>query len=67
MKDKGINAKKYFYPLVTDYVCYRDVYKVDLPQSEEIANRVLCLPLYGELSMTDIHMIIDELKNALVD
>jgi len=66
LKEKGINAKKYFYPLVTEYACYKGMFKDELPHSNEIANKVLCLPIYGELSIDEISIIIDELKNALV-
>ena len=66
LKDKGINTKKYFYPLVTDYACYKGQFDVDLPHSREIANKVLCLPIYGELSVDEIMIIVNELKNALV-
>lgn len=65
LKEKGINAKKYFYPLVTDYACYKDNYNVDLPISKEIADKVLCLPIYGELSCNEVNAIINELKNTL--
>lgn len=66
LKEKGINAKKYFYPLVTDYACYKGQFDVDLPNSIEIANKVICLPIYGNLSLDDVNYVIDELKNALV-
>lgn len=65
LKEKGINTKKYFYPLVTDYACYKNQFKVDLPNSKEIANTVLCLPIYGELSLEEVMTIVNELKNAL--
>lgn len=65
LKEKGINAKKYFYPLVTDYACYKDNYNVYLPNSNEIANKILCLPIYGELETNEIYTIINELKKAL--
>lgn len=66
LKVKGINAKKYFYPLVTDYACYRGVYPSDLPHSRKVADKVLCLPLYGNLSLDELMFIVHELKNALV-
>ncbi len=66
LKEKGINAKKYFYPLVTEYACYKGKYKDELPVSNHIANQVICLPMYGELSQDELSYIIDELKNALV-
>lgn len=65
LKDKGINAKKYFYPLVTDYACYKGQYNDNLPISKSISERVLCLPMYGELSEAELITIINELKDAL--
>lgn len=66
LKIKGINAKKYFYPLVTDYACYKDIYHVNLPNSKIIADKILCLPIYGELNESDVLFIINELKNILI-
>jgi len=65
LKDKEINTKKYFYPLVTDYQCYKWKYNDNLPTSNDIAQKVLCLPLYGELDSEKIMYIIEALKNAL--
>lgn len=65
LKEKGINAKKYFYPLVTEYACYKDQFINNLPISKTISEKVLCLPLYGELSESELMFIINELKNAL--
>lgn len=66
LKGKGIYAKKYFYPLVTEYACYKGQFDVELPNSREIADKVICLPIYGNLNLDDVNYIIDELKNALV-
>jgi dTDP-4-amino-4,6-dideoxygalactose transaminase len=66
LKEKGINAKKYFYPLVTEYACYKGLYEDNLPISKAISEKVLCLPLYGELSDSELMLIINELKNTLV-
>jgi dTDP-4-amino-4,6-dideoxygalactose transaminase len=65
LKEKGINAKKYFYPLVTDYACYKDVYQADLPISRLISEQVICLPLYGELDSHSINQIVDALFDVL--
>jgi len=44
-----IHARKYFYPLITDYACYRDRYQADLPVSTYVADRVMTLPLWGSI------------------
>jgi len=58
LKSHGICARKYFYPLAYDYACYRDRFSsISLPVAEYIAGRVLCLPLYADLSMQDVERI----------
>ena len=65
LKNVGINTKKYFYPLVTDYQCYRNQFSAELMNSKAVSNSVLCLPMYGELKIEDFEFIINELKKAL--
>jgi len=51
-KSKNIMTRKYFYPLCSDYECYRDLKSSsieNLPIANDIKNRVLCLPFYGDL------------------
>ena len=56
----GIGARKYFYPLVTDYACYRSVYSSErTPVAKEVASRVLTLPMYADLALSDVDRICD--------
>ena len=56
----GIGARKYFYPLVTDYACYRNVYSSKrTPIAKRVADRVLTLPMYADLSLEDVDRICD--------
>ena len=56
----GIGARKYFYPLVTDYACYRSVYSSDrTPVAKDVASRVLTLPMYADLALGDVDRICD--------
>ncbi len=54
LKSNGINARRYFYPSLNT-LPYLDY--VSCPVSENIASRVLCLPLYPELSIDDVMSI----------
>lgn len=57
---EGIGARKYFYPLVTDYACYRSVYSSDrTPVAKDVASRVLTLPMYADLALGDVDRICD--------
>ncbi len=49
---KNIHPRKYFYPLVSDFECYRDVFSSDkTPVAKYVSDRVLTLPLYADLSL----------------
>jgi len=60
LKQYNVFARKYFYPLCTDYECYRDLPSSSpglLPVANEAVRQVLCLPLYGELPLTAVDII----------
>lgn len=55
---EGIGARKYFYPLVSDFACYRSVYASErTPVAKRAAERVLTLPLYADLALEDVERI----------
>lgn len=55
---EGVGARKYFYPLVSDFACYRSVYSSDrTPVAKRAAERVLTLPLYADLALEDVDRI----------
>lgn len=52
LKDQGIYARRYFYPLISDFPMYRGIPSAshaNLPVAAKAANQVLCLPIYPEL------------------
>lgn len=56
----GIGARKYFYPLTNSFACFRNKYDIDqTPMARRIAERVLTLPLYGDLEEADVNRICD--------
>ena len=60
--EEGIVARKYFYPLTNDFECYRDFPTAGAektPVANHIANRVLTLPLYADLSLEDVDRICE--------
>ena len=64
LKANGIGARKYFYPLVSDYECYREKYNsTETPVAKSIAERVLTLPMFADLELASVDAIcniIDE-------
>ncbi len=58
LKERGIVSRKYFYPLATDFGCYK--YSSDnLPVAKHVSDRVLTLPLYASLTKEDVDRICD--------
>ena len=52
LKQHGINGRRYFYPLITDFPMYRGLKSAsaqNLPQAKLLAGQVLCLPIYPDL------------------
>lgn len=61
----GVGARKYFYPLVSDFACYRSVYSSDrTPVAKKSALRVLTLPMYADLTLADVDRICDAVLAA---
>lgn len=64
LKNEGIIARKYFYPLTNSFDCYKDNFKMDeTPVAKYISERVLTLPLYADLSLEDVDKICNIILN----
>ena len=62
LKTYNVFARKYFYPLCSDFECYRDLPSANpacLPVARLAASQVLCLPLYGSLEPSAVQTICD--------
>ena len=58
LAEQGIFARKYFYPLTSDSACCGYSGR-ETPVAAHIAERVLTLPLYPELALTDVDRICE--------
>ena len=62
---ENIIARKYFYPLINDFECYRDKFSCEAtPVAKYISDRVLTLPLYSDLAFDDVYRICDIILNV---
>lgn len=62
LKECNIFVRKYFYPIVTAYDCYKNQYDVnETPIALDISNRVLTLPLYPDLTIEDVERICNKI------
>lgn len=63
LKENGIGARKYFYPLTNTYDCYNGEFDVtDTPVALRISRRVLTLPLYADLALEDVDRICEIIR-----
>lgn len=65
LEKENIFVRKYFYPLINDYECYRSRYSsLATPIAKKIADNVLTLPLFADLQTESIdrvcHSILGE-------
>lgn len=61
----GFRARKYFYPLINDFSCYRVLgYNSDkTPVAQYVSSRVLTLPFYADLPIEKVDSICKIIKN----
>lgn len=67
LKKHNIFTRKYFYPLTNSFKCYEEKYSSHVtPIAEYIADRVLTLPLYSELTIQEVDKICGILKQKIL-
>lgn len=68
LADAGVYARKYFYPLITDFECYRGLPGFDtakLPVARRLSDGVVTLPMYPDLADEDVSLICRVVGKAL--
>ncbi len=59
-KEQDIYVRRYFYPLVVDFSPYKSIINKDpLRHARQMAEEVICLPLYDSLEQEDIERVIN--------
>lgn len=67
LRDHGIVARRYFYPLISEFPMYRGLASARpqrLPVATDTSRRVLCLPIYPSLADADVHRVVDAIRSA---
>jgi dTDP-4-amino-4,6-dideoxygalactose transaminase len=62
LKSRGIFARRYFYPLLSDLPEYRALPSAkpsNLPIASRASRQVLCLPIYPGLTTEDQHRVAE--------
>lgn len=66
LKMNNIYCRRYFYPLISQFRPYRNLPSSspeNLPVAENIAEKVLCLPIYPDLGLDSVSSICDQIIN----
>lgn len=62
--ENGIFARKYFYPITSEFECYIGKFEIQpTPVAKDASERVLTLPLYADLTLEDVDRICDIILN----
>ena len=67
LKTNNINARRYFYPLISNFPMYRGLPTAsasNLPVASGAAQKVLCLPIYPALNDDELKLVIDEIRKV---
>ena len=60
LAENNIIARKYFYPLTNTFSAFEGKYDANkTPVALQISRRVLTLPMYADLSLSDVDRICD--------
>lgn len=66
-REQNIFARRYFYPLITDFPMYRGLRSAgsrNLPVATDIALRILCLPIFPDLTKEHVAVICDVIRTT---
>jgi dTDP-4-amino-4,6-dideoxygalactose transaminase len=65
LKRRGIHARRYFHPLISDFPMYRAIAApAHLPVARATANAVLCLPIHSAMTGAETERVIDAVLSA---
>ena len=62
LAQQNIFARKYFYPLTSEFpICAERFQIAETPIAKEVSSRILCLPLYADLTTGEVDRVCDAL------
>jgi len=67
LRENQIYARRYFYPLISDFPMYRGMpsaASANLPNASRMASQVICLPMYPGLSTAQLEQIVQLIRTA---
>ncbi|MDI5846677.1 dTDP-4-amino-4,6-dideoxy-D-glucose aminotransferase VioA [Shewanella xiamenensis] len=66
LKKNNILSRRYFYPLISNMSMYKGLESASidhLPYANDTSNKVLCIPIFNEMSIADANLVIDLIRD----
>ncbi|EOS29448.1 hypothetical protein C807_02834 [Lachnospiraceae bacterium 28-4] len=65
LKENNIYARKYFFPLTSDQICFKDKYKkICLKKARRLSSQIICLPFFDTMEEEQMTRIINIIKQS---
>jgi dTDP-4-amino-4,6-dideoxygalactose transaminase len=64
LEKNSITPRRYFHPSLNIFKIFN---KSECPQSESISSRILCLPLYHDLKISEVDKICDIIRSLMLE
>ena len=65
LREQEIFSRKYFYPIVTEFSCYKGMYPfAEDSVAKYVSERILCLPLYDTMTDGDVEMVLSAIPGG---
>lgn len=68
LKANGINGRRYFFPLISEFPMYRNLPSAthaNLAKARAISERIICLPIYPELPLDSVRKTAEIISEAV--
>lgn len=67
LRSNNVYVRRYFYPLISDFSMYKSLPSAcpdNLRTAHDVADRIICLPIYPDLPMEDVEFIVSVIKEG---
>ena len=67
LRESHIFPRKYFYPIATQYDCYKNGgLDYSVPTAEKVGNTILTLPLYYNMGIDTVEFVCEKIKELVI-
>lgn len=69
LREKGVFARRYFFPIISEMAMYRNLHSAsinNLQKAHEAASRILCLPIYEGMDISEQKRILELIARASI-